>query len=74
MPGCALLILLVLALAVAQPNVSAGDLPFGFLVGLVAGLLLSLLGIYNAGWNAHVDHVEQRDHTKARENAERDRR
>lgn len=73
MPGCALLILLALAMLVAAPGM-AGDLPLGFVIGLVAGLLLSLLGAYNAGWNAHVDHVEARDHTKAHETAQRDRR
>lgn len=50
------------------------SLPLGFLVGAVAGFLASLLGMWSAGWNAHVDHVEQRDHAKAHDAAERDRR
>lgn len=50
------------------------SLPLGFLVGAVAGFLVSLFGMYNAGWNAHVDHVEERDVAKAEDNARRDRK
>jgi 4-hydroxybenzoate polyprenyltransferase len=74
MPGCALLILIALALLLSGQASNVDGLPLGFLVGLVAGFVLSLLGTYNAGWNAHVDHVETRDHIKAAENAQRDRK
>jgi len=73
MPGCAVIVLLALVLLVVAPEVG-GQLPAGFLIGLIAGLLIALLGIFNMGWNAHVDHVESRDHARARESAERDRR
>lgn len=72
--GCALLILLGLALLVAGQDTATGELPLGFLVGLVAGFLVALGGVYNLGWNAHVEHVEQRDRARAHDQAERDRR
>ena len=73
--GCFLAILLALAaLLVADQGLGADGLGPGFLVGLVAGLLVALGGVYNLGWNAHVDHVEGRDHARASEAAERDRR
>lgn len=75
MPGCFLVLaLLALAAFVGGQGLAVGELPVGFVVGLVAGLLVSLLGVFNLGWNAHVDHVEQRDHARARDTAERDRR
>lgn len=72
--GCALLILLALVALVAGQGAGAEGLPLGFVVGLVAGLLIALGGVFNLGWNAHVEHVEQRDHARARDAAERDRR
>jgi hypothetical protein len=49
-------------------------LPLGFLVGAIAGLVLSLLGVWSAGWNAHVDHIEREAVKKATDTAERERR
>lgn len=72
--GCALFILLALAVLLAGQGADLGELPLGFLVGLVAGFMVSLGGVYDLGWNGHVDHAERRDHAKARDAAERDRR
>lgn len=72
--GCFLFILLALAVLLAGQGTDLGELPIGFLVGLVAGFLVSLGGVYDLGWNGHVDHAERRDHAKARDAAERDRR
>jgi 4-hydroxybenzoate polyprenyltransferase len=72
--GCALFILLALAVLLASQGADVGELPLGFLVGLVAGFMVSLGGVFDAGWNAHVDHAEARDHAKAHDAAERDRR
>jgi hypothetical protein len=74
MPGCAVLLFIALIILVAAPDLGASGLPSGFVVGLVAGLLLSLAGVWSAGWNAHVATVEDRGVARAHDEATRDRR
>lgn len=49
-------------------------LPLGFVLGLAAGFVVALLGVWSAGWNAHVDYVEREAIKKANDTAERERR
>lgn len=49
-------------------------LPLGFLIGSIAGLALSLLGVWSAGWNAHVDYVERNEIKRAEDKADAERR
>ena len=52
----------------------AGDLGEGFIVGVAAGLVAALLGVFNAGWNAHVDAGERGAIERAREQARKERK
>jgi hypothetical protein len=53
---------------------SLGDLGEGFVVGLGAGLVVAVLGVYNAGWNAHVDATERGAVERARDTARKERK
>jgi hypothetical protein len=72
--GCALFILLALAVLLAGQGTDLGELPLGFVVGLVAGFLVALGGMFDAGWNSHVEARRQADIAKANDQADHDRR
>ena len=74
MHGCAIAILLALAAFLVLPIADVSGLPLGFLVGLVAGTLVGLGGIYNLGWNDHVETVRERAERRAIREADEDRR
>ena len=74
MHGCALLVFVGLAALLVLPGASIEGLPLGFFVGLVAGGLVGLAGIYNIGWNDHVELVRERSASRADHEAESDRR
>jgi hypothetical protein len=73
--GCFVFALLAVAvLLVSGQALGPEGVGPGFVVGAIIGLLIVVGGGYTAGWNSHVEHVEERDHARARDNAERDRR
>jgi hypothetical protein len=73
MQGCAV-VLFVALIVILLGGAAARDLTEGFVIGLIAGLLVALFGVWGAGWNAHVAHVEDRSVTRAHDEAQRDRR